>query len=520
MTSPSVLRRPERHTAPDSSVAWWWRFAPAAAALAILAGVALRLWAHSALWLDEAQTVAFAKQPMSHLPALLRTDGAPPLYYVVLHGWIKAFGDGIWAVRSLSMLASVLALPAAWLVARRLGADREVAWITVVLFAVNPWSIRYAGEARMYSLVALEVLLGMLALSRVHRRGDRLGMLGLALCSADLLYTHYWAQFLLVTVGAGLMVVAWRRPGERRFVGRALLGLVLGALTFLPWVPIMLYQAQHTGAPWAQAPNLGSLAALPQDWSGGYATAGTLGMLLLVVMLAVAIFIRRAPDGAVTLTRPGGTSAWLATVTAVTLLLALGAAMADNGAVVGRYTAVVVPLVLLLLALGVARLPQPAAAAVLAGFTVLGLSTGVTAATSPHTRADKVANVLNASAREGDLIVYCPDQLAPAVEARLHVTGVSRLELPSETDPSVVNWVDYKERVAAIQPRPTAARIEAFLKGDPGASIWWVGTWDYRTHTRICGPLYDRLLAGLGLPTVLVPDTGAFEHPGLQRFTH
>jgi hypothetical protein len=221
----------------------------------------------------------------------------------------------------------------------------------------------------------------------------------------------------------------------------------------------------------------------------------------------------------VTLARPSGTSAWLGAVIGVTLLVALAAAMADNGAVVGRYTAVVVPLVLLLLALGVARLPQPAGAAVLAGFAVLGLSTGVTAATSPHTRADKVADVLNDSAREGDLIVYCPDQLAPAVEARLHVTGVSRLELPSEPDPSVINWVDYRERVAAIQPRATASRIEAYLKADPGASVWWVATWDYRTHARVCGPLYDRLLAALGLPTVLVPDVGAFEHPGLERFT-
>lgn len=487
--------------------------------LAVLAGIALRLWAHSAFWLDEAQTVAFAKQPISHLHGLLRTDGAPPLYYVLLHGWIKAFGDGVWAVRSLSMLASVLALPAAWLVARRLGGDREFAWITVVLFAVNPWLIRYAGEARMYSLVVLEVLLGMLALLRVRRRGDRLGTFALAFCAADLLYTHYWAQFLLATVGAGLVLVAWRRPAERRFAGRALLGLALGALTFLPWVPTMLYQAQHTGAPWADPPNLGSLAALPQNWSGGYATAGTLGTLLLVVMLALAIFLRRTPDGAVTLARPGGTSAWLAAVTGVTLLLALGAAIAGNGAVVGRYTAVVVPLVLLLLALGVARLPQPAAAAVLAGFVVLGLSTGVTAATSPHTNAGRVADVLNASAREGDLIVYCPDQLAPAVEARLDVTGVSRLELPSQANRSVVNWVDYTQRVAAINVKATATRIEAFLKADPGASVWWVATWDYRTHARVCAPLYDRLLAGLGLPTVLVGDTGAYEHPGLARFT-
>ena len=149
------------------AVGRWRRAAVPLVGLLVVAGIVLRLWSHSPLWLDEVQSVQLAKVPLSDLPAALKTDGAPPLYYVLLHAWISVFGDGVWTVRALSMLASVLALPLTWLVARRLGAGREVAAIAVVLCAVNPWSVRYAGEARMYSLVALEVLLGTLALLRL-----------------------------------------------------------------------------------------------------------------------------------------------------------------------------------------------------------------------------------------------------------------------------------------------------------------------------------------------------------------
>ncbi len=43
------------------------------------------------------------------------------------------------------------------------------------------------------------------------------------------------------------------------------------ALMYLPWLPTLLYQAQHTGAPWALAPVVWSL---PQ---GGYFLVGGRG---------------------------------------------------------------------------------------------------------------------------------------------------------------------------------------------------------------------------------------------------
>jgi hypothetical protein len=210
----------------------------------------------------------------------------------------------------------------------------------------------------------------------------------------------------------------------------------------------------------------------------------------------------------------------LAAIIVATLLLALGAAMAStDGAVEGRYTAVVVPLVLLVLAMGVTRLPRRFGAVLLAALVVVGLSASTTMATALHSRAGRLADLLNSQARAGDLIVYCPDQLAPAVEVRLHVDGVTRLELPHQPNRLMINWVDYNDRIAALSLTDTAAQIEQVAKSGPGAAVWWVGGFKYRTHDAFCGALHARLLTDLGPSSVLVSNTGqAFERPVLERF--
>src|ERR1700677_2484523 len=78
-----------------------------AGALVVVAGVALRFWTPSALWLDEAISVNIAKLPLRQIPQALSHDGAPPLYYVVLHYWMLIFGQGDVAVRALSGVVSV-----------------------------------------------------------------------------------------------------------------------------------------------------------------------------------------------------------------------------------------------------------------------------------------------------------------------------------------------------------------------------------------------------------------------------
>lgn len=81
------------------------------------------------MWLDEALTVNIARAPLHLIPHLLRDDGAPPLYYVLLHFWMKVFGTSDLGARSLSGVIGVITLPVAWVAGYRVGSQ---SWLEAV----------------------------------------------------------------------------------------------------------------------------------------------------------------------------------------------------------------------------------------------------------------------------------------------------------------------------------------------------------------------------------------------------
>ncbi|HEX4161772.1 MAG TPA: glycosyltransferase family 39 protein, partial [Acidimicrobiales bacterium] len=218
-------------------------------ALVIAAGLLLRFWTRSGLWLDEALTINVARLPLHELPNALKHDGAPPLYYVLLHFWMGLFGQSNDAVRALSGLFAVLTLPVGWLCGKRFG-GRAVAWTMVVLLASAPFDVYYATESRMYAMVILLTGLGFLALERAVRAPRPGNLVAVALVTAALLYSQYWSVYLVAMVAIWLIASIWRtrRHGNPKDAPwAALIAVGAGVLLFVPWVPIFLYQAKHTG---------------------------------------------------------------------------------------------------------------------------------------------------------------------------------------------------------------------------------------------------------------------------------
>src|SRR5688500_14238103 len=147
-----------------------------------IVAVVVRFWTTSPLWLDEALSVNIARLPLGEIAEALRHDGHPPLYYWLLHGWMELVGDGDVAVRALSGIFGVAALPVAWLAGRRIGGT-ATAWAAVLVLAWSPFAVRYSTETRMYSLLTLVVLVGHLLVRRAvdERRAPLPTLAGVAL---------------------------------------------------------------------------------------------------------------------------------------------------------------------------------------------------------------------------------------------------------------------------------------------------------------------------------------------------
>ncbi|MBN1977593.1 MAG: glycosyltransferase family 39 protein, partial [Anaerolineae bacterium] len=121
---------------------------------------------NNGLWIDEAFSVWMGRQPVGQMLGwLARIDQHPPLYYLMLHLWMR-LGDGEAVVRALSALCATLTIPAIYLLGRRL-AGRGVGLLAALILAVSPFHVYFAQEARMYALLALNASLALLALARL-----------------------------------------------------------------------------------------------------------------------------------------------------------------------------------------------------------------------------------------------------------------------------------------------------------------------------------------------------------------
>ena len=139
---------------------WRWLDWTLVSTATIVAGV-LRFHAldRKPFWLDEGVSVAISRLDWYNFIRLMwRREANMSLYYVLLRGW-QHLGGSEFFLRSLSVVFAVATVPAIYWLGLRLF-DRRVATIASFIFALNAYSIRYAQEARSYSLY---VFLGTLS---------------------------------------------------------------------------------------------------------------------------------------------------------------------------------------------------------------------------------------------------------------------------------------------------------------------------------------------------------------------
>lgn len=491
--------------------------------VALLAGAVLRFVTGTPLWLDEALSVNVAALPLGDIGTALRHDGHPPLYYWLLHAWMSVFGAGDQAVRSLSGVLSLAAVPLAALVARRTAGPRAAA-VAAALMATSPFAIRYGTEARMYSLVMLLVLAGWYCIVRLLEPGSSWRWsVALALSTGTLLLTHYWAFYLLTAVAAVLTMAALRSPRQsalREGVVRVAIAGFVGSLAFVPWIGAFADQIRHTGTPWGTRVRPGAVLADTIDNLGGFVTDGEILGIALVMLMVSAVFADRtvlagSESDDRRPSRASGPVVLATWVVVATLAIACAAIVASNSAYATRYSSVIVPIIVVLAAAGVERISVDALrSAVMFGCVVLAIPGIVYNVDTDRTQGAEVVDVINANAAANDLVLYCPDQLGPA--GSRHLRGDLRAtRVPDLGPPGFVDWRDYADRNARTDPEALAQTVDTAATG---ATIWMVWNGGYRTFADQCERIVQAL-AGARVAEVLVSArVGVFEPMNLVRF--
>jgi mannosyltransferase len=237
---------------------FWHLFA---ASLVISAGLQLASLTKWSVWHDEGYTAMLVDYPLAEMVQRTALDVHPPLYYVLLKGWLAVMGDSVLTARLFSVICMLAAAGVTVLFIRRFYSERYAAWAAIPI-ALGPMLIRYGQEMRMYGLVALLAITATwVFMSLLERRGDksyfrsargRLLTLSYGLLIASLLYSHYFAGGLLLPLHFLVLLSDWFSHSSSRYrIGRFLktyqwwfLGALLGVVLFLPWLPTFADQVK------------------------------------------------------------------------------------------------------------------------------------------------------------------------------------------------------------------------------------------------------------------------------------
>lgn len=164
----------------------------------------------------------------------------PPLFYIMERFWVQWFGRSVTVTRSLSAILSLFVFPCVYWLCRELFQKPIVGWVAIAIFAVSPFHILYAQEARQYSLWTATILLSSAALLSALRINTKQSWAIYIISTVLSLYTFLFSIF--VVIGHGIYVALVE---GLRFTSKTkafLTSFLLSMLSFSPWLIVVVGQ--------------------------------------------------------------------------------------------------------------------------------------------------------------------------------------------------------------------------------------------------------------------------------------
>jgi hypothetical protein len=345
--------------------------------------VALALRAHDldarSLWIDEGSTfyrvtkdVAFILTNRIILDGVVTTDTQPPLYFILLRGFLLGAGFTPFAARLFSALVSLPSLSLLYLIGRHL-CDEMAGLCAALVAALAPVYLWYSQEARPYALLITLSLLSMYALLRLvapdGSRSDRVAWAAAYILATGVtVYTHYSGLFLLGFQGLFLLALVIR---HRR---SWLVPLLAGAgVLVMPIIPFIVHR-MGTGA--EKDYFFVPLRTILWDLANGFSLG--LSVRAEQVWWLDGLFLLIALVGLVALARSGhwGWAMWIIGYLAVPILTLYVASYIKPMYMGVRHLLIISPAYYLALGQGLAALARWRRLALMAGLAIVVVGTG------------------------------------------------------------------------------------------------------------------------------------------------
>lgn len=236
-------------------------------------------------WTDELTCVYLIQDhSLVHMMHALAggADDVPPLYYLSAWTWTRVAGVSQLSLRLHSWLWISIAFVLIWTVLRRRYGYWPASVGCAAAFCLSRLVIYHNSETRFYAVFLGVVAFGVWVFDRVHESDRlRLGQMALiTIAHAGMIYVHVFGVLY-----SGCILLAWilADAWERRWRPAVYASVMIGWLTFLPWLPIFRRQTlifQHSS--WIPIPTVTDLLeAFPHKVNLPLALIFIIGFVLL-----------------------------------------------------------------------------------------------------------------------------------------------------------------------------------------------------------------------------------------------
>lgn len=228
------------------------------------------------VWFDEAYAILSSINIQEYLVKGIFLDTSPPLYQLVLHGWIALFGSGITSVRLVSVLCGAGAIPLIYCIARYCY-DKKTAVVSALLLTFSPLHVWYSQEARSYSLNVFLTMACVWCALRVCHEYKRKWMILFCGLFFGAIYVHYYNAFIVLPAA---MIVFFRNPMKR---------WKLLCVMFFASIPVLYLLFYHSVRVkdmfWFQGERLRAFLVILQNYALGFNALTIFYWMALGIML-------------------------------------------------------------------------------------------------------------------------------------------------------------------------------------------------------------------------------------------
>ncbi|MFA5022183.1 MAG: glycosyltransferase family 39 protein [Patescibacteria group bacterium] len=184
---------------------------------------------------DDIFSVHFASLNLGQMFSLLQNEVHPPAYYLLLHFWIKFFGDNEIVTKLPSLFFSLGTMIVIYYLTKKI-LNRFSATLATIIFALSYFQIFSACQARMYPMLEFGGALSLLLFWQIFVEKKKGLWLLYILTNSVMLLTHLGSLFALATQGLWFLILVWQKQIDKPKAKKFFLAQIPGVTLWLAWL--------------------------------------------------------------------------------------------------------------------------------------------------------------------------------------------------------------------------------------------------------------------------------------------